>query len=205
MATRDDASQPVRREITRHLETARHAMMGFAMKLTRDPAAAEDLVQSTAERALLNAAWYRQGTDVSAWTNRIMYRLFIDACRCARRRAERALPAEVVAASDGGEDRPPCAWEWITMGDVQSALLRLTPAQRAAFELCALAGMSYEEAAMRLGIPLRTVGTRLVRARARLRALLLANVRAGALVTPLVFTVAPANEGAELTPRTVAA
>jgi RNA polymerase sigma-70 factor (ECF subfamily) len=159
--------------IAHYLHTERPAMLAFALKLTRDRSAADDLVQATAERALANAD--RQGGtgNLAAWVNRIMYRIFVDEYRWAHRRcrsrSEVAIELLPAPASEGEEE---CPWEWLTLADVRRAVAWLPAGQRAAFELFALGGLSYEETARRLGIPSRTVGTRLMRARVRLRALL---------------------------------
>jgi RNA polymerase sigma-70 factor (ECF subfamily) len=172
-------------EIVSHLVAERQSLTAFALKLTRDPAAAEDLVQDTCLRALTAARRYSPGTSVRAWVTSVMYRLFIDEYR--RNRSERIRRERLLAESSHGdlvvasEPPPPAPWETVSLADVRRALEQLPPPQRATFELCGLQGLSYEEAAMRLGIPSRTVGTRLLRARARLRLVL----SAGATVTAL--------------------
>jgi RNA polymerase sigma-70 factor (ECF subfamily) len=186
-------------EIVWHLVAERKSLTAFALKLTRNPDAAEDLVQATCLRALTAARRYSPGTSVRAWVTSVMYRLFIDEYRrdrSERIRRERLLaeppPGEVVAS----EPPPPAPWETVSLADVRRALEQLPSPQRATFELCALQGLSYEEASMRLGIPTRTVGTRLLRARARLRQLL----SAGATVTAL----APRRRAVALSPSRVA-
>jgi RNA polymerase sigma-70 factor (ECF subfamily) len=171
-------------EIVRHLVAERQSLNAFALKLTRNPAAAEDLVQATCLRTLTAAHRYTPGTSVRSWVTSVMHRLFIDGCRRTRSesiRRERLL-AELSQGDVVAPEPPPAPpWESLSLADVRRALDQLTPSYRKTFELCALQRLSYEEAAMRLGIPPRTVGTRLSRARARLRVLLLAGAPVAAL------------------------
>jgi RNA polymerase sigma-70 factor (ECF subfamily) len=168
MAT--STSSAAREEIVRYLTDHRPAMTSLALRLTRGQAAAADLVQATAERALRKVERYRAGSAVGPWINAVMSRLFIDQRR--RRSVEIGFTEQHEGGASPDPETMPCPWEWVTMADVRRAATHLSPAQRVVFELCSLDGLSYEETAMRLGIPLSTVGTRLIRARLQLRALL---------------------------------
>jgi RNA polymerase sigma-70 factor, ECF subfamily len=188
--------------IALYLQNERPAMLAFAMKLTRDRSAADDLVQATAERALAHADRQGSGANLAGWVNRIMYRLFVDDYRWAHRRcrtrSEVAIELLPAPAPEPEDDAEPAPWEWLTLADVRRALTCLPTGQREVFELFALRGLSYEETALRLGIPSRTVGTRLMRARLRLRALLQAAEHGEVTALP-VRTAAPAPVPAGLT------
>nr|GFD00361.1 hypothetical protein [Tanacetum cinerariifolium] len=60
-------------------------MRRFAVSLTRDYSSADDLVQSTLEKALLAWSTKRQEGDLRAWLFSILYRQFLDAHRRSRR------------------------------------------------------------------------------------------------------------------------
>ena len=71
--------------LRRGLIAMRSEMLGRAMRLTHSPAAAEDLVQDTVERALKFESHYLEGTNVRAWVHQILFSVFITRCRRARR------------------------------------------------------------------------------------------------------------------------
>jgi RNA polymerase sigma-70 factor (ECF subfamily) len=184
-----DNDPTARSRIEHHLVTERKAMLGLALQLTHNQAEADELVQATSLRCLLRPHRLRHQDNVPAWVGRVMSRLFIDGWRQRGRRArwldEQRVEAENVLAVEPATEMDDCPWEWVTVADVRAAVRGLTPIQREAFELFTFHRLSYEEIAMRLRIPLRTVGTRLQRARCRLRSLLAASVQAGGRVTPL--------------------
>ena len=143
------------------------ALETFATRLCRDSSDARDLVQDTFERAF--RAWSRLPADanVRAWLLTILHRLYIDRCRRSRRAA--AATAELV------ELHPtvaPPGWTGVNADRLAQAVASLDDEFRRAFELHALHGCSYKEIAVELGIPVATVGTRLLRARRKLRELL---------------------------------
>jgi RNA polymerase sigma-70 factor (ECF subfamily) len=138
----------------------------YALGLTGDREAADDLVQDTLERAWTRIAlWQRRG-DVRAWMFSILHNLFVD-----RLRAERRSPIE-------GSDEPPGVPVRATQGDMlevrdlDRALAALPVEQREVLLLVAVEQMSYEQVAATLRIPAGTVMSRLSRGRQRLRALL---------------------------------
>lgn len=107
-----------------------------------------------------------------AWLSRVMYNLFIDRVRKSQARREDLTAEPVVAAADPPEESP--WWERLTHEQIVSAVERLPAEQRATFELFAFQGKSYDEIAASQGIAKATVGTRILRARQRLRALFIA-------------------------------
>lgn len=144
-------------------------LTGLARRLCSNDADAEDLVHDTFERAL--RAWDRSANhaDLRSWMVSILNHLFIDRCRMARRRPliETIEGLELSAP----EPTPPPAWARISDQQVEAALASIDPGLRHTYEL-RVRGYSYEQIAAELNIPKGTVGTRLFRARRRLKAAL---------------------------------
>ncbi len=142
-----------------------------ALRLVRSRSDAWDLVQDTYERALRAKTSYQPGTNLRHWLMTILYNLFLDRCR-RQGREPRHIGIE-------GHDVPspepqaPEAWEAITEDQIRAALAALDDPFRLVYELRLLDNCSYDEIADRLTIPRSTVGTRLMRARHKLRETLL--------------------------------
>jgi len=170
------AGQPLEVEIAMRLaatlKQAEPRLLRVAGRLCASSADARDLVQDTFERAM------RLGipADVRnpcAWLTTTMHHLFIDRCRVqARQPAQELLREdhESMMPPDRVEDEPP--WTKLTLEDVQSALPELEPIYRDVYVMHTFEGRSYEAIAKRLQIDRVTVGTRLTRARKRLREVL---------------------------------
>lgn len=149
----------------------RPALYAFALKLCGRPDEANDLVQDTFERALRAEA---PPQSARAWLFSVLHHLFIDRYRKRVRGPQHANIDDVdVAARD---PEPPPAWTALSVEEVRAALDRLDVEFREAYRLHALDGLGYAEIAARLGVPVSTVGTRIMRARRKLRALLQAAV-----------------------------
>lgn len=168
MVVRDRGDRDV--EFERLARENEPLLRAVARRLTGSDADAHDLVQDTLERALRHFDRFARGTNARAWLFTILHNLFIDRCR-ARRPEARAQPVEDVPLA-APELEPPPAWTQVTAEQVRDAVARLEPEFRTVYELRTLDGLSYDDIATRLGIPKATVGTRLSRARTRLRALL---------------------------------
>jgi RNA polymerase sigma-70 factor, ECF subfamily len=147
-----------------------HALYGVALRLCSNPADARDLVQDTFERALRHGD-RRPGADARAWLFTILNNLFIDRCR---RRAREPRTEDVQAMELPAPPPPEAepAWAQLTLSELHAVLPRLDADLRELYQCCAIEGRSYAEVAERLRIPKATVGTRLLRARRRLRELL---------------------------------
>jgi RNA polymerase sigma-70 factor (ECF subfamily) len=149
----------------------RPALLAVALRLTGNPSEAHDLVQDTYERALRRYGSFVAGTNGRAWLVTILQNLFVDRCRRASVR-----PAVVSIDNSLGVAAPepaePEAWAAITMEQLDVAVNQLSPEFREVFRLHAIERRSYEEISRALGIPKATIGTRLLRARKKLRALL---------------------------------
>jgi RNA polymerase sigma-70 factor (ECF subfamily) len=153
----------------------RPALRSVALKLCRgQEAEADDLVQDTFERALSRPSDLAAAQNLRAWLCTVMRHLHIDRLRRQSVRKAEPLPEDLVA-----EPAPePSPWESIGAEQVTAALAGLEPEFRAVYELAAQ-GLSYPEIGARLGLPKNTVGTRLLRARKKLRRLLLPHVGGG--------------------------
>ncbi len=142
------------------------ALRRYAYALTRDAAAADDLVQDTLERAL--GRWFlrRPDGDLRAWMFTILHNLYIGGKRRDRRRGAmdelNDQDAPTLPDQDGA----------LLRRDIVSGLRSLSEEQRAVLLLVGVEGLSYENAGTVLGIPLGTVMSRLSRARENLRRLL---------------------------------
>lgn len=149
-------------------------LLAVARNLCGDAADARDLVQDTFERALRSEALPPSEERIRAWLLTILRNLFLDRCRRQRVLAQREAPLEpqVEQSCPAPEPGPEPAWATITREQLRSALEGLKEDFRRVYELHELEGRSYEEIARQLQIARPTVGTRLVRARQRLRELL---------------------------------
>jgi RNA polymerase sigma-70 factor (ECF subfamily) len=145
----------------------------WANRLTDQGTDAMDLVQETCRKALEAYAQFTCGDDLKPWLFRILRNLHVDHCRRAWRlvcvdNVEQLLP-------ETESDAQPL-WRSVSDDQMAQALARLPPLYRSAYLLRTVNGLSYGEMSQRLGISLNTVGTRLMRARERLRSSLLAQL-----------------------------
>ncbi|WP_448188745.1 RNA polymerase sigma factor [Azospirillum sp. sgz301742] len=134
----------------------------YAHKLAGEHAAAEDLVQDCLERALRNADKFAPGTNLEAWLMTILKHLFFTECRRNQRR-----PHVELDEHDSVVPAPQIAR--IALDEVGEAIEALPPRQRGLIELVSIDGVSYQEAAQRLGVPVGTIRSRLSRAREQIR------------------------------------
>jgi len=142
-----------------------------AMRLVRSRSDALDLLQDTYERALRGRASFQPGTNLRHWLMTIMYNLFLDRCRRLAREPRALCIDEHEVPSP--EPDAPAPWETISDEQIHAALADLEHPFREVYELRLLGNCSYDEIADRLTIPRSTVGTRLMRARRKLRETLL--------------------------------
>lgn len=140
----------------------------FALALTRERDAADDLVQDCIARAL--AAWAtRRGDDAALrpWLFAILHN------RWRSRQQHNRIRPDSRPLEDAGEGPSESGgqWEKLELRDLDAALALLPVEQRGLLLLVAVEGLSYEEAARVQAIPVGTVMSRLARARDRLRRL----------------------------------
>jgi RNA polymerase sigma-70 factor, ECF subfamily len=138
----------------------------FAHWLTKGAGGADDLVQSTLERALSRWKSRRDDHALRAWLFSILYRLFLD-----RRRRYRRQQAAFVHLQSGEEPAQPSVEREVVAQSAIEALQRLPPEQRSLLLWVSVEGLSYQEIADILEVPMGTVMSRLSRARAAFRSL----------------------------------
>ena len=138
----------------------------FALSLTGARDRADDLVQSTCERALRPADQWVPGTRLDSWMFRIMRNLFIDGIR--RTKGE-GRPEPIEEAFDAvGEDGEGLAETRLTPSAFEKAIGALPEDYRSVLVLVCIEDLSYKEAAAVLDVPIGTVMSRLSRARQNL-------------------------------------
>lgn len=141
----------------------RNYLRRVAMRLTRDPSQADDLLQETLLRAWRARASFTVGTNMRGWTTTIMRRLHLSGLRRLRfvGTYDDALERSLVATDD-----QQVAYE---LAEVRMGIASLPKDQRVALELVALEGLAYDAAATRLGLPVGTVKSRVARGRQALQ------------------------------------
>jgi RNA polymerase sigma-70 factor (ECF subfamily) len=164
-----------------------------ALRLTRNPADAEDLVQEAYLRAYRGFGGFTEGTNLKAWLYRILTNTFINAYRKRQRQPITVLEEEIPdwylydRLNENGGSRDTASAEAQVLErmpdeDVQAALDALPEAFRMAVWLADVEGFSYKEIAQILGIPIGTVMSRLHRGRKSLEKMLWEKVRERGLV-----------------------
>jgi RNA polymerase sigma-70 factor (ECF subfamily) len=144
-----------------------------ALRLCGNATDANDLLQDTFERGLRSLARFQPGTDGRAWLLTILHNLFIDRCRSRAREARSDTPAEELEERIAApEAEPQPSWASISPEQLRAALAKIPEDFQVVYRMHALENRSYQEIAQTLGIPKATVGTRLIRARKKLRDLL---------------------------------
>jgi len=143
------------------------ALRRYGLSLTRNAADAEDLVHETLVRAYEKRGSFRADRNLRSWLLSILHNCFVDA---SRKRSSETV--KLLRASEQAETyAPPPQDHAIRLTQIRQAFMALPEEQRAALHLVAIEGLSYQEAAATLGIPVGTLMSRLGRARAALRAI----------------------------------
>ena len=144
----------------------------FAYRLTGNPADANDLVQEVLLRVRKGLAGYQPGS-FEGWLWRITRNAFLDEVRRRQRRPISPLPEEMDRWDAATSEAADIAYDRISLGDdIQKALLELPFEFREAVVLCDVVGLSYEEIAQAVAVPIGTVRSRIHRGRKLLRGLL---------------------------------
>jgi len=143
------------------------SLRAFAISLSGNVDRADDLVQETLLRALVNIDSFEPGTNLSAWLFTILRNLFRSEYRKRRREVEDGdgTYAESLKSQPEQEAR-------VEFGEFRTALSKLPPDQREALILVGASGFSYEEAAGICGCAVGTIKSRVNRARTRLAELM---------------------------------
>lgn len=144
----------------------------FAYRLTGNPDDAHDLVQEVLLRVHRGLSNYQPGS-FEGWLWRITRNAFLDDVRRQKRRPTAPLPDEVDRWPVASTESVDTEYARISLGDdIQKALLELPIDFREAVVLCDVAGLSYEEIAQAVAVPIGTVRSRIHRGRKMLKELL---------------------------------
>ncbi len=155
-------------------------LYGAAMRMTRNPSDAEDLVQETYLKAYRGFGGFQQGTNLKAWLYRILTNTFINSYRSKKRRPDETELDEIedlylyrrlggLEAAQAGRSAEDELMDWFTDTEVKDALEALPEQFRLAVLLADVDGFSYKEIAEILDIPIGTVMSRLHRGRKALQ------------------------------------
>jgi RNA polymerase sigma-70 factor (ECF subfamily) len=152
-----------------------------ALKLTRSPTEAEDLLQETAAKAFAGFRGYRDGTNLGGWLYRIMLNTHISGYRKQQRRPVQWLTDEITDgqllsearhSSTGLRSAEDQVLDLLGDTDVRAAVRQLPEKLRTAVYYADIEGRRFKEIAELTHVPLGTVMSRLHRGRHKLRFLL---------------------------------
>lgn len=154
------------------LTGARSVLAARALFLTGDPAEAADLVQDTMVRALERRTDRVPSDKMVNWLLVILRNLFLDRWRARAFRSRFEARGEELEELPAPEPSERPAWACYSRAELDAAVAALSPRLREVYQACEIQGLSYKAAGARFGLGKNTVATRLLRARRRLRALL---------------------------------
>ena len=156
------------------------SLYSAALRMTRNPADAEDLVQETYLRAYRGFGGFREGTNLKAWLYRILTNTYINSYRAKQRRPDESELDEVedlylyrrlggLEAASLGRSAEDELMDTFSEAEVKQAVEELPENFRMAVLLADVEGFSYKEIAEILDIPMGTVMSRLHRGRKALQ------------------------------------
>jgi RNA polymerase sigma-70 factor (ECF subfamily) len=156
------------------------ALYSAALRMTRNPSDAEDLVQETYLRAYRGFGGFKDGTNLKAWLYKILTNTFINTYRAKKRRPEQTELDDVedfylykrlggLEAVDADQTPENIVLDQIPESIVKEALEDLPEQFRMAVLLADVEGFSYKEIAEIMDVPIGTVMSRLHRGRKQLQ------------------------------------
>ena len=147
-------------------------MMSFALSLTTNKEAAEDLLQETTLRVLNNKDKYYENVNFKGWVFTIMHNIFVNNYRRIVRRKTIIDRTDNLyhlnLPQDSGFDTPDGAY---TIKEINKAINSFTDEYKVPFSMH-VSGYKYKEIAQHLGLPIGTVKSRIFFARKRLQKML---------------------------------
>ncbi|QYG95675.1 sigma-70 family RNA polymerase sigma factor [Iamia sp. SCSIO 61187] len=156
------------------------SLYSAALRMTRNPSDAEDLVQETYLKAYRGYGGFTEGTNLKAWLYRILTNTYINIYRAKQRRPDETELDESedpylyqrlggLEAAQVGRSAEDELMDWFTEAEIKTAVEELPEQFRMAVLLADVEGFSYKEIAEILDIPIGTVMSRLHRGRSRLQ------------------------------------
>ncbi|MCU0304509.1 MAG: sigma-70 family RNA polymerase sigma factor [Thermoanaerobaculales bacterium] len=158
----------------------RDQLFKTALRLTRSVEESEDLLQETYLKAFRHYHQFTEGTNLKAWLFRILKNSFINSYRRAKSRPQMLDFDELRDSGEGLEDTGPVATDPETdlLGreldhEIREAVMALPHHYRMAVLMVDLQGLSYQEVADALEVPIGTIMSRLYRGRKKIERALL--------------------------------
>lgn len=164
-------------------------LYGAALRYTRDPDDAEDLVQEVFAKAYRAFHQFEQGTNLRAWLYRILHNSYINLYRKRQRRPQEDLKEEFEdfslyeSLAEAGISAEREVLDTFTAEEVKQALADLPEQFRVAVYLADVEGFSYQEIAEIMDTPIGTVMSRLHRGRKSLQKALASYARQRGLIS----------------------
>jgi len=158
----------------------KNQLYSAALRYTRNPDDAQDLLQDTYAKAFVSFHQFEPGTNLKAWLYRVLTTTFINNYRKGQRRPQVTdseledweLFESASHTSDQGKSAEVEVLERLPDVDIKRALASIPEEFRMAVYLVDVEGFAYKEAAEIIGIPTGTIMSRLHRGRKQLRELL---------------------------------